>query len=168
MFLNYVDVLHVYNDAVYDFYNDSRIMYLKKPQIDIITAVTFGTFFEGSKEFSILSECAKYSENIWVGLSSEPSDSFDARSNSIRRHCPLVKKIWKHDKQNESATTERAQMSGANLMITKAAEHAEYAQRAKEEEECAVDIARITNCCIICITSKCSNNKCSSKSVHFS
>ena len=157
MFLNYVDVLHVYNDAVHDFYNDSRIMYLKKPQIDTITAVTFGTFYEGSKDFSILSECAKYSENIWVGLSSEPSDSFDVRLNSIREHFPLVKKIWKHDKQNDSATA--AKMSGANLIITKAAEHA----------ECATDVSTITtNCCIMRVMSRCSNKCSNSKSVRFS
>jgi len=163
MFLNYVDVLHVYNDTVRNFYNDARIMYLKKPRIDTITAVTFGTFFEDGKDFSILSECAKYSENIWVGLSSAPSDSFDARLNSIRRHCPLVKKIWKHDKQNKSGTV--AQMSGVNLMIMKAVERAQCAQHAKEEE-CAVDGS--TNCCIVRIMSKCSNKCCNSKSVHFS
>ena len=53
MFLNYVDVIHVYNAAILDFYNDPHITYLKKPRIDIITVFTFGAFSsDGSKDFS--------------------------------------------------------------------------------------------------------------------
>ena len=163
MFLNYVDVLHVYNNVIRDFYNDPHIIYLKKPRIDIITVVTFGTFFhdDGGKDFSILTECAKYSENIWIGLSSEPLNSFNIRSNSIKRYCPFVKRIWKYNnddyKYNKFTTTDyenwcAGEMCGANLIIIEA-------EAEENEQECVGE----TPCCIIRVTSKFGKNK----SVHF-
>ncbi len=122
LFLNYVDTLHVYNATIRDFYNDPRIIYLKKPRIDIITVVTFGAFSSrgssGGKDFSILAECAKYSENICVGLSRDANDlePFESRMNSVKRRCKFVKKVWVWkgcDDYNGSAET-----CGANILVT--------------------------------------------------
>jgi hypothetical protein len=120
MFLNYVDVIHVYNAAVYDFYNDPRIMYLKKPRIDMITVVTFGRFScdsGDSKEFSILTECAKYSENICVGLLCDAPESFESRAHHIKQCCKFVKKVWKDDGSAEFKNR-CIKMSQANILVT--------------------------------------------------
>lgn len=122
MFLNYVDVIHVYNAAVYDFYNDPRIMYLKKPRIDMITVVAFGTFSchsgdSDSKDFSILTECAKYSENICVGLLCDAPESFESRANHIKQCCKFVKNVWKDDGSAEFKNR-CIKMSRANILVT--------------------------------------------------
>ena len=124
MFLNYVDVLHVYSATIRDFYNDPRIIYLKKPpRIDIITVFTFGSFSnDGSKkDFSILTECAKYSENICVGLSRNPLESFESRMNEVKRCCKYVKRVCKYEDDDSGASTEFinrcVETSGANIII---------------------------------------------------
>jgi hypothetical protein len=114
LFLNYVDALHVYNTTVRDFYNNPRIIYLKKPRIDIITVFTFGAFSSSdSKDFSILTECAKYSENICVGLScnADGVDTLESRMNSVLRRCKFVKRVWVL-KDDDSAET-----CGANIVV---------------------------------------------------
>jgi hypothetical protein len=146
MFLNYVDVLHVYNAAIRDFYNDPHITYLKKPRIDIITVFTFGAFSnDGSKkDFSILTECAKYSENICVGLSRDPLESFESRMNSVKRCCKFVKRVCKyeHEDDDSGASTEFinrcVETSGANIIITGG-------------EECAAleKNINVRGCCVI-------------------
>lgn len=117
LFLNYVDALHVYNATIRDFYNDPRIIYLKKPRIDIITVVTFGAFSNSdSKDFSILTECAKYSENICVGLScnADGVDALESRMKSVKRRCKFVKRVWVcKDHDDDSAKT-----CGANIVLT--------------------------------------------------
>ena len=121
MFLNYVDVLHVYNAAIRDFYNDPHMTYLKKPRIDIITVFTFGAFSsDGSQEFSfsILTECAKYSENIWVALSHDPPESFESRMNGVKRCCKFVKRVCKYEDDDFGASSvEFINGSGANIII---------------------------------------------------
>jgi len=123
MFLNYVDALHVYNAAIRNFYNDSRIIYLKKPRIDIITVVTFGAFYsnsDGSKDFTLLRECAKYSENICVGLSAgaDASESFESRMNSIKRCCKFVKKAWLWKDDDSAELNNRwIETCGANIVV---------------------------------------------------
>lgn len=125
LFLNYVDVIHVYNAAVYDFYNDPRIMYLKKPRIDMITVVTFGAFSchsgdSDSKYFSILTECAKYSENICVGLllcDCDSPESFESRANHIKQCCKFVKNVWKDD-GSADFKNRCVKMSQANILVT--------------------------------------------------
>lgn len=116
MFLNYVDALHVYNATIRDFYSDPHIIYLKKPRIDIITVVTFGAFSNSdSKDFSILTECAKYSENICVGLScnADGVDALESRMNSVKRRCKFVKRVWVwKDDDDDSAKT-----CGANIVL---------------------------------------------------
>jgi hypothetical protein len=136
VFLNYVDVLHVYNPAIRDFYNDPHIIYLKKPRIDIITVVTFGAFSSNdSKDFSILTECTKYSENICVGLSCDVDDvdalePFESRMNCVKRRCKFVKRVWKW-KDDDSAET-----CGANIVVT-------------GEEDDKDLITRSSCCCVI-------------------
>lgn len=128
MFLNYVDVLHVYNAAIRDFYNDPHITYLKKPRIDIITVFTLGAFSnDGSKDFSILTECAKYSENICVALSCDPPESFESRMNSVKRCCKFVKRVCKYEDDDFGGSAESAESAefingcvetcGANIII---------------------------------------------------
>jgi hypothetical protein len=121
MFLNYVDALHVYNAAVGDFYNDPRIIYFKKPHIDIITVVTFGTFSgDGSKDFAVLTECEKYSEHICVGLLCNDGDDnaadtlepFETRLNRVKRRCRFVKNVWKDGRYHND------DFCGANIVIT--------------------------------------------------
>ena len=139
MFLNYVDVIHVYNAAILDFYNDPHITYLKKPRIDIITVVTLGAFSnDGSQDFSfsasILTECAKYSENICVALSRDPPETFESRMNSVKRCCKFVKRVCKYEDDDFGGSAESAesaefingciQMSGANIIITGGEEYA--------------------------------------------
>ncbi len=131
MFLNYVDVLHVYNGAIRDFYNDPRITYLKKPRIDIITVFTFGAFSsDSSKDFSILTECAKYSENICVALSFDAPESFETRMNGVKRYCKFVKRVCKyeHEYDDSDASAEFingcVETSGANIIVTSGEEHA--------------------------------------------
>lgn len=123
MFLNYVDVLHVYNTTIRDFYSDPRIIYLKKPRIDIITVVTFGAFSSGSsKDFTILTECAKYSENICVGLyglsvGSDALEPFENRVNNVKNCCKFVKRVWKHDDSSEFKYR-CMKTCGANIVVT--------------------------------------------------
>ena len=130
MFLNYVDVLHVYNAAIRDFYNDLRITYLKKPRIDIITVVTLGAFSgDSSKDFSIsiLTECAKYSENICVALSRDPLETFESRMNSVKRCCKFVKRVCKYEDDDFGGSAESAEFingTGANIIITGGEEYA--------------------------------------------
>ena len=129
MFLNYVDVLHVYNAAIRDFYNDPYITYLKKPRIDIITVFTLGAFSsDSSKDFSILTECAKYSENICVALSCDPPESFESRMNGVKRCCKFVKRVCKYEDDDSAGSTEFingcVQMSGANIIVTGGEEYA--------------------------------------------
>jgi hypothetical protein len=131
MFLNYVDALHVYNAAICDFYNDPCIIYLKKPRIDIITVVTFGAFsIDGSnnsnsnsntKDFRILTECAKYSEHICVGLSSchtdgADGDPFESRMNSVKRSSKFIKSVWKDDDSAEFKNR-CVETCGANIVV---------------------------------------------------
>ena len=149
MFLNYVDVLHVYSATIRDFYNDPCIIYLKKPRIDIITVFTFGAFSnDGSKkDFSILTECAKYSENICVALSRDPPESFESRMNSAKRCCKFVKRVCKYEHDDfgggsaESAEFINGcvQMSGANIIITGGEEYAALEKN-----------INVRGCCVIC------------------
>jgi hypothetical protein len=122
IFLNYVDALHVYNAAIRDFYNDPCIIYLKKPRIDIITVVTFGAYSDGSKDFRILTECAKYSEHICIGLSchtdgADGTDPFENRMNSVKRCSKLIKSVWKDDNSPEFKNR-CAETCGANIVVT--------------------------------------------------
>jgi hypothetical protein len=131
MFLNYVDALHVYNAAIRDFYNDPCLIYLKKPRIDIITIFTFGAFSrDGSnnsnsnsntKDFRILTECAKYSEHICVGLSSchtdgADGDPFESRMNSVKRSSKFIKSVWKDDDSDEFKNR-CVETCGANIVV---------------------------------------------------
>ena len=122
MFLNYVDALHVYNAAIRDFYNDPRITYLKKPRIDIITVVTFGAFYsDSSKDFRILTDCGKYSENICVGLSTSADalEPFESRMNGIKRCCKFVKKVWLWKDDDSAELNNRCiETCGANIVVT--------------------------------------------------
>ena len=121
MFLNYVDALHVYNAAIRDFYNDPRITYLKKPRIDIITVVTFGAFYsDSSKDFRILTDCGKYSENICVGLSTSADalEPFESRMNSVKRCCKFVKKVWLWKDDDSAELNNRCiETCGANIVV---------------------------------------------------
>ena len=169
MFLNYVDVIHVYNAAIRDFYNDPHITYLKKPRIDIITVFTFGAFSgDGSKDFSfsasILTECAKYSENICVALSRDPPESFESRMNSVKRCCKFVKRVCKYEHEDDDfgGSAESAefingciQMSGANIIITGGEEYAALEKN-----------ININRCCCI-IRQNINANLKNTKSVHF-
>jgi hypothetical protein len=122
MFLNYVDALHVYNAAIRDFYNDPHIIYLKKPRIDVITVVTFGSFStDDSEDFSILTECAKYSENICVGLlcHTDGVDALESRANSVKRRCKFVKKVWVWKGCDDyNGFDETCGTNGANIVVT--------------------------------------------------
>jgi hypothetical protein len=153
MFLNYVDVIHVYNAAILDFYNDPRITYLKKPRIDIITVVTLRAFSkDGSQDFSfsasILTECAKYSENICVALSRDPPETFESRMNSVKRCCKFVKRVCKYEHEDDDfgASAESAEFingcvetSGANIIITGGEEYAALEKN-----------INVRGCCVIC------------------
>ena len=162
MFLNYVDALHVYNAEIRDFYNDSRIIYLKKPRIDIITVVTFGAFSGGgSKDFTILSECAKYSENICVGLSAgaDALEPFESRMNSIKRCCKFVKSVWKNDDSAEFKNR-CIETCGANIVVVTG------------EEDSSPENMINRSCCVIRATKKNDDQNMNvkfkkSKNVHF-
>lgn len=156
MFLNYVDALHVYNAAIRDFYNDPQITYLKKPRIDSITVVTFGAFsIGGSKDFSILTKCAKYSENICVGLFTDVDaqlEPFESRVNNVKRCCKLVKRVWNGDDSAEFKNR-CVETCGANIVVT------------GEERE-----GLESRCCVIRVGSNDQNmnmNLKKTKSVHF-
>ena len=169
MFLNYVDVIHVYNAAILDFYNDPRITYLKKPRIDIITVVTLGAFSgDGSQDFSfsasILTECAKYSENICVALSRDPPETFESRMNSVKRCCKFVKRVCKYEHEDDDfgGSAESAEFingcvetSGANIIITGGEEYAALEKN-----------ININRCCCV-IRQNINVNLKNTKSVHF-
>jgi hypothetical protein len=162
MFLNYVDVLHVYNAAIRDFYNDPHITYLKKPRIDIITVFTFGAFSsDGCKDFSILTECAKYSENICVALSHDPPESFESRMNWVKRCCKFVKRVCKYEYDDNSAGSAEfingcVQMSGANIIIAGGEEHAALDKN-----------MNINRCCVIRQNQNINANLKNAKNVRF-
>jgi glycerol-3-phosphate cytidylyltransferase len=124
-YLNYVDVLHAYNPAIRAFYDDPRVIYLKKPRIDIINVITFGTFdLWHIGHSNILSGCCKYSENICVGLSSDeftfqkkqvhPVDSFETRATNAKR-CKFVRKVF--EETSMELKNQYIQMCGANILI---------------------------------------------------
>lgn len=124
-YLNYVDALHVYNATIRAFYDDPRVIYLKKPHIDIINVITFGTFDMWHIGHSnILSGCCKYSENICVGVSSDeftfqkkqihPTDTFETRATNAKR-CKFVKKVF--EETSMELKNNYIQMCGANLLI---------------------------------------------------
>jgi len=125
LYLNYVDKLHVYNSLIEAFYNDSSIIYLNKPQIDVIKVITFGTFdmwHEGHSR--LLSRCCKYSENICVGVSSDeftfqkkqihPTDSFKMRSDNVKK-CKFVKNVF--EETSMEMKNEYIQRNSANILI---------------------------------------------------
>jgi hypothetical protein len=146
MFLNYVDVLHVYNAAIRDFYNDPQITYLKKPRIDIITVFTYGAFSSDDGKdfsFSILTECAKYSENICVALSHDPPESFESRMNGVKRCCKFVKRVCKYEYDDDSAGSAEfingcIQMSGANIIIADGKQHPDLEKNININRCCCV------------------------------
>ena len=124
-YLNYVDALHVYNLAIRAFYDDPRVVYLKKPRIDIINVITFGTFdLWHIGHSNILSGCCKYSENICVGISSDeftfqkkqvrPVDSFETRATNAKR-CKFVRKVF--EETSMEMKNQYIQMCGANILI---------------------------------------------------
>jgi glycerol-3-phosphate cytidylyltransferase len=124
-YLNYVDALHVYNPAIRAFYDDPRVVYLKKPRIDIINVITFGTFdLWHIGHSNILSGCCKYSENICVGVSSDeftfqkkqvrPVDSFETRATNAKR-CKFVRKVF--EETSMEMKNQYIQMCGANILI---------------------------------------------------
>ena len=124
-YLNYVDTLHVYNTAIRAFYDDPRVIYLKKPHIDIINVITFGTFDMWHIGHSnILSGCCKYSENICVGVSSNeftfqkkqihPTDTFEIRATNAKR-CKFVKKVF--EESSMELKNSYIQTCGANILI---------------------------------------------------
>lgn len=124
-YLNYVDALHTYNPAIRTFYDDPRVIYLKKPRIDIINVITFGTFDMWHIGHSnILSGCCKYSENICVGVSSDeftfqkkqvhPIDSFETRATNAKR-CKFVRKVF--EETSMELKNQYIQMCGANILI---------------------------------------------------
>jgi glycerol-3-phosphate cytidylyltransferase len=124
-YLNYVDALHAYNPAIRAFYDDPRVIYLKKPRIDIINVVTFGTFDMWHIGHSnILSGCCKYSENVCVGVSSDeftfqkkqvhPIDSFETRATNAKR-CKFVRKVF--EETSMELKNQYIQMCGANILI---------------------------------------------------
>jgi len=125
LYLNYVDKLHVYNSLIQQFYNDPEIIYLKKPQIDIIKVITFGTFDMWHVGHSnLLSRCCKYSENICAGISSDkftfqkkqifPTDSFQKRAENVKK-CKFVKKVF--EETSMELKNEYIKLYSANILI---------------------------------------------------
>ena len=125
LYLNYVDKLHVYNSLIQQFYNDPDIIYLNKPQIDIIKVITFGTFDMWHIGHSnLLSRCCKYSENICAGVSGDeftfqkkqirPTDSFKIRSEKMSR-CKFVKKVF--EETSMELKNEYIKLYSANILI---------------------------------------------------
>ena len=125
LYLNYVDKLHVYNSLIQRFYNDPDIIYLNKPQIDIIKVITFGTFdMWHAGHSNLLSRCCKYSENICAGVSSDeftfqkkqicPTDSFKKRSEKISK-CKFVKKVF--EETSMELKNEYIKLYSANILI---------------------------------------------------
>jgi len=125
LYLNYVDKLHVYNSLIQRFYNDPDIIYLNKPQIDIIKVITFGTFDMWHIGHSnLLSRCCKYSENICAGVSNDeftfqkkqvrPTDSFKKRSEKISR-CKFVKKVF--EETSMELKNHYIKLYSANILI---------------------------------------------------
>jgi glycerol-3-phosphate cytidylyltransferase len=125
LYLNYVDKLHVYNSLIQQFYNDPDIIYLNKPQIDIIKVITFGTFDMWHIGHSnLLSRCCKYSENICAGVSSDeftfqkkqvhPTDSFKMRSEKISK-CKFVKKVF--EETSMELKNDYIKLYSANILV---------------------------------------------------
>jgi hypothetical protein len=100
---------------------------------------------DGSKDFSILTECAKYSENICVALSRDPLESFESRMNWVKRCCKYVKRVCKYEDDDSGACASAefingcVQMSGANIIITGGEEYAALEKN-----------INVRGCCIIC------------------
>ena len=106
-FLNHVDILHVKNEVIYNYYNDNEIFYINKPKIDLIRLITFGTFdlFHKGHE-RIFERCLNYSEYIIVGISSDeftfnkkqiiPTDNFETRETNVY-NCKNVKKVFSEE-----------------------------------------------------------------------
>ena len=125
LYLNYVDKLHVYNSLIQQFYNDPEFVYLKKPQIDIIKVITFGTFDMWHIGHSnLLSRCCKYSENICAGVSSDeftfnkkqilPTDDFKKRAENVKK-CKFVKKVF--EETSMELKNEYIKLYSANILI---------------------------------------------------
>lgn len=122
MYLNYIDVLYVYNDVIYNFYNNQEIIYLKKPRIDIITVLIFGKLSCDYKHLEILPECAKYSENVFVGCYDEDEEKGNCMGSCLKRvnvkkDCKFVETLWKYDGSTEFKNW-CIKTCGANILIT--------------------------------------------------
>ena len=106
-FLNHVNILHVKNEYIYNYYNNSKFIYLNKPKIDFIKLITFGTFdlFHIGHQ-KIFERCLKYSDYIVVGISSDeftfnkkqiiPTDNFETRQKNVY-NCKNVKKVFSEE-----------------------------------------------------------------------
>jgi glycerol-3-phosphate cytidylyltransferase len=125
LYLNYVDKLNVYNLLIQQFYNDPELFYLKKPQIDIIKVITFGTFDMWHVGHSnLLSRCCKYSENICAGVSSDeftfhkkqilPTDNFKKRAENVKK-CKFVKKVF--EETSMELKNDYIKLYSANILI---------------------------------------------------
>jgi glycerol-3-phosphate cytidylyltransferase len=106
-FLNHVNILHVKNEDIYNYYNDSKFIYINKPIIDFIRLITFGTFdlFHIGHE-KIFERCLNYSDYIIVGISSDeftfskkqiiPTDNFETRRKNVF-NCKNVKDVFSEE-----------------------------------------------------------------------
>ena len=106
-FLNSVNILHVKNQEIYDYYNDNLFFYINKPKIDMIRLITFGTFdlFHIGHQ-KIFERCLEYSDHIIVGISSDnftfekkqiiPTDNFETREKNVIA-CKNVKEVFSEE-----------------------------------------------------------------------
>lgn len=126
IFLNKCDNVYFKHKALMQYYDSAFMFYIKKPIMDTINLITFGTFdlfHEGHK--NIFDKCEKYSENIVVGLSSDkftyekkkiyPTDNFEVRKQNISFYSKYVNEVFSEEKME--LKNEYIKNRSGNLLI---------------------------------------------------
>jgi glycerol-3-phosphate cytidylyltransferase len=126
IFLNKCDYVYFKYSAMLKHYDSESIFYIKKPVMDTIKLITFGTFdlfHIGHK--NIFDKCKNYAETIVVGLSSDrfthekkniyPTDNFETRKNNIMSYSKFVVEVFSEEKME--LKNEYIKKHNANLLL---------------------------------------------------
>ncbi len=126
LYLNKCSNVYFYNQELLNHYNSEDIIYISKPNFDIIRLITFGTFdlFHDGHD-NIFKQCEKYSNHIIVGLSSDeftfrkkniyPFDNFNIRKEKIKNNCKSIKLVFSEEKME--LKNEYISNTNANLFL---------------------------------------------------
>lgn len=126
IYLNKCDNVYFKYQNVLSHYMSDSILYIKKPNMQLLKLITFGTFDLFHKgHTNIFKQCERYSNNIVVGLSSDaftyekkqiyPTDNFETRKNNIIKCSDKVFNVFAEEKME--LKTDYINTNCANLLL---------------------------------------------------